>query len=158
MLYSRSLLAICFVYGSVYMSTQNSQFISPPHLSPLVTISLWICFCFINKFICINSFWILHISDIIWYLSFWTTFAILDGVLPSSSMGVCKLCSQGEKWSQIQSGLKPQGNMWLWACSGLIRGFHCPCPKRKNGTWLYLWSSSRNVYWGYVNKNKIWKK
>lgn len=30
-------------------------------------------------------------------------------MLPSSSMGVCKLCSQGEKGSQIQSGLKVTG-------------------------------------------------
>ena len=46
--------------------------------SLLVTIvcslSLWVCFCFVNKFICI-IFKILHVSDIIWHLSFsvWLT-------------------------------------------------------------------------------------
>ena len=40
-LYSRSLLVIYFKYGSVCMSIPNSQGIPPPHLSPLVTISLF---------------------------------------------------------------------------------------------------------------------
>ena len=38
LLYSRSLLVICFKYSSVYMSIPNFQSISPPTL-PLVTIS-----------------------------------------------------------------------------------------------------------------------
>ena len=40
-LYRRSLLVIYFKYSSVYMSVPNSQSILPPHLSPLVTISLF---------------------------------------------------------------------------------------------------------------------
>ena len=39
-LYSRSLIVIYFIYGSVYMSIPISQFIPPP-LSLLVTISLF---------------------------------------------------------------------------------------------------------------------
>ena len=40
-LYSTSLLVIYFMYSSVYMSIPISQFIPPPRLSPLVTISLF---------------------------------------------------------------------------------------------------------------------
>ena len=62
---------IFFLYSSVYMSVPNSLTIPPPDSSPLVTISslsLWVCFCFVNKFICISFFFkILHISDIIQY-------------------------------------------------------------------------------------------
>ena len=60
-LYSRSLLMI---YLSVCILLKpNSWFISPPPpFSPLVTIyliqvwfwSLWVCFCFVDKFICIR--------------------------------------------------------------------------------------------------------
>ena len=38
LLYSRSLLVICFKYGSMYMSIPNFQSISPPTLPP-VTLS-----------------------------------------------------------------------------------------------------------------------
>ena len=57
-LYSRSLLVICFIYSSVYMSTPISQFIPPPHLPP-VTVSLFcisVPLCFVDKFICAFSF------------------------------------------------------------------------------------------------------
>ena len=59
MLYSRSPLAIRYIYLRVYMIIPNS--------SPLVTISLfsnpWVCFCSTNKFICI-LFLLFHICDI----------------------------------------------------------------------------------------------
>ena len=42
MLYSRSLLVICFIYSSVYMSIPTSQFMSPS-ISP-ITISLFSTF------------------------------------------------------------------------------------------------------------------
>ena len=56
MLCSRSLLFVYFIYSNVYPLIPNSKFV--PHLlSPLVIISLfsclWVCFCFVNKFICI---------------------------------------------------------------------------------------------------------
>ena len=41
-LYSRSFLIIHFIYSSVYMLIPNSYFIPPPHVSPLVTISLFL--------------------------------------------------------------------------------------------------------------------
>ena len=60
MLYSRSLLVISFIYSRVNLLIPTSKFIPPHQLSPLVTIvyfqSLWVCFCFVNKFICINVF------------------------------------------------------------------------------------------------------
>ena len=44
--------------------------------------SVWVCFCFVNKFICIY-FLIPHISDIVWYLSF-------SGWLTSLSIIICE--------------------------------------------------------------------
>ena len=40
-LYSRSILVICFIYSSVYMSVLVFQFIPPPLTPPAVTISLF---------------------------------------------------------------------------------------------------------------------
>ena len=56
----RTLLLMHFRYSSVYMSIPNSLAI-PPLLNPssaspsnhVCPLSLWICFCFVNKFICI---------------------------------------------------------------------------------------------------------
>ena len=47
--------------------------------------NLWICFCFVNKFIYIIFFWfhiweISHMSDIIWYLSFSLSLWILEPI------------------------------------------------------------------------------
>ena len=68
-------LFVHFKYNSVYMSTPNSLIIPSPHSYPLVVTinsfsNLWVCFCFVNKFICIICFKILHIRDIIRYFSF----------------------------------------------------------------------------------------
>ena len=55
--------------------------------SPLVTISflnLWVCFCFVDNFIDI-FLKILHINDIIWYLSFSVWLASLSAVISRSS-------------------------------------------------------------------------
>ena len=58
-LYRRSLWCIYFIYSSVYMSIQNSLFITFP-LFPLVTVSLFSIsmshFCFVSKFTCPISF------------------------------------------------------------------------------------------------------
>ena len=54
-------------------------FIPPTSLSPLVAIRslyLWVCFCFMNKFIYV-IFWIPHTSDVIWYLSLLFDFLLL---------------------------------------------------------------------------------
>ena len=57
----------------MYKFIPNSSFISPL-LSTFVSISLFsmsvVCFWFLNKFICIFFFKILHISDFMWCLSF----------------------------------------------------------------------------------------
>ena len=58
------------------MSPQNSLCSLLPRPSPLGTVcSLWVCFCFVNKLVCIMSFQILHIRDIIQHFSFsvWLT-------------------------------------------------------------------------------------
>ena len=59
-LYSRSLLVICFKYSSVYMSISNSLTIPLCHPSPwepeIHSLNLWVSFCFVSKFICIISF------------------------------------------------------------------------------------------------------
>ena len=55
-LYSRSLLVICFIYGSGYLWIPNSQFIPHPLLSPLVTVSFFsmsMSLFLFYKFICI---------------------------------------------------------------------------------------------------------
>ena len=59
---SRFLLDIYFKYGSVDLSIPNSRTIPLPRPSPLVIISLWVCFCFVNKFICIFFFLIQNIT------------------------------------------------------------------------------------------------
>ena len=57
------------------MSVPNSKFIPFPNLSPLVALNLFTksvsLFLIVSKFVCIIFFLlILHICDIIWYLSF----------------------------------------------------------------------------------------
>ena len=52
---------IMYTYNSLCLLISNSQFIPPPW-QPQVC-SLWICFCFINNFICV-IFWIPYISYI----------------------------------------------------------------------------------------------
>ena len=58
--FSRSLLVIHFKYNSMYMSTPNSLTILSPRLFPwqpyVYSLSLRVCLCFENKFICILSF------------------------------------------------------------------------------------------------------
>ena len=60
-------------YTSQFVSDNPLPLICPPPSSPLVTASLglylWVCFCFAYMFIRI-VFSVLHISDIIQYLSF----------------------------------------------------------------------------------------
>ena len=54
--YSRSLLVIYFIYDCVYVTPKFLVY-SSPHIFPLVIVSfflgLWVCFSFVNKFICI---------------------------------------------------------------------------------------------------------
>ena len=62
-LYNRSFLAVCFKYGSVYMSfpTPNLSLLPPVHLhNQVCSLYRWVCFSFANKFICI-IFFIFHI-------------------------------------------------------------------------------------------------
>ena len=69
------MLVIHLKYSSVYMSLPNSLIIPSPYPSPLQScrfhsLNLWVCSCVVYRFICIISFQILHIKDIIWYFSF----------------------------------------------------------------------------------------
>ena len=69
---SRSLLAICFTYSGMCMSIPVSQFI-PPHYPPHppVPISfLHLCFYSVLQISSFVPLFVLHISDIIGYLSF----------------------------------------------------------------------------------------
>ena len=76
MLYRRSLLVIHFKYISVYMSIQATYQFHPffPHPlgnhKRLHSLSLWVSFCFVSKFISIISSQIPHIRDGIQYFSF----------------------------------------------------------------------------------------
>ena len=64
-----------FILYIIVASTNHKLPIHPsltlhPSGQPQIcSVCLWLCFCFTDKFICI-IFWIPHISDIIWYLSF----------------------------------------------------------------------------------------
>ena len=56
--YSRSFLVICFRYSSMYMSVPNSQSVPlrdrpPSNNHKFILLSLWVCSCFADKFICI---------------------------------------------------------------------------------------------------------
>ena len=81
-LYSRTLLLIHSIYNSLHLLIPKSQYSPLQPSFPLSTTSLfvlclWVCFCFIDKFICVVSFrW--HIllmtvltsvlqEDILWY-------------------------------------------------------------------------------------------
>ena len=71
-LYSRTLLFIHPIHISVHLLTPKSQSFPPPLPTPCNHKSiLYVCECFCcrDKFICV-IFQILHISDIIWYLTF----------------------------------------------------------------------------------------
>ena len=55
MLYNRTLLFIYFIYSSVYLLIPSSYLSLPPSQFgnyKFVFLCLWICFCFVNKFIC----------------------------------------------------------------------------------------------------------
>ena len=70
-IHCRYLLIIYFKYSSVYMSIPNPQSvlrILPPLKPQVCSLSLWISFWFVNRFIWV-IFQILHIKNIIWYLS-----------------------------------------------------------------------------------------
>ena len=59
MLYNRSLLIICFTYGSVYVLIPTSSFIHlpPPPTATPFPFGKFVCkvyFYFVNKFICIT--------------------------------------------------------------------------------------------------------
>ena len=72
-LYGRSLLGVHVKCSCLYMSIPNSLTIPCPILpagNHKLLLSLWVCFCFVSKFICITSFWIPHIRDVTWYFSF----------------------------------------------------------------------------------------
>ena len=62
---SKSLLIIHFKFNSMYVFIPNCPFHSSfPAWQPQVySLSLWVCFCFVNKFICIISFKIPHLRD-----------------------------------------------------------------------------------------------
>ena len=58
-------LVIHSLYNSLHLLTSDSQSTPPPPFFPLATtglFSLWVCFCFVDKFICI-IFQIPHVSD-----------------------------------------------------------------------------------------------
>ena len=69
----RTSLSIHSKCNSLHLLTLNSQSILLPHLPPwrpqLSYPCLWVCFCFVDRFIC-AIFYIPHISDIIQYLYF----------------------------------------------------------------------------------------
>ena len=65
---------------SVYTHQSQTPYLSLPPLLPswqpqVPSLSLWVWFCFVNKFTCIISFWSPHIRDVIGYFSFsvWLT-------------------------------------------------------------------------------------
>ena len=72
MLYSRSLFSIYFMYNSVYVNP-NLPVYPRPTSSPLATIifflHLWLCICFVNKFICtifLDSIYHTNLSFSVW--------------------------------------------------------------------------------------------
>ena len=68
-------------------SSQTPNYPLPPFFS-LATInfflSLWACFCFKSRFVCIVSFQIPHIRNVIWYSSFSVWFALLSMTISRS--------------------------------------------------------------------------
>ena len=78
------LLVIHFKYNSVYMTFPESLTIPSPWQPEVRFLSLWVSFCFVSKFVCIISFYIPHIKDVIWYLSFSVWFASLSRTLSGS--------------------------------------------------------------------------
>ena len=77
-LYRRTLLFSHPIYNSSNLLIPNSQFFLPHPLPlwqrPVCSLCLWICFCFVNMFICVIFYVDIH-DDIIWHLSFsfWLT-------------------------------------------------------------------------------------
>ena len=68
-LYSRTLLFFPSIFNSLYLPTPNSQSIPPSRQPQNSCLCLWVCFCFIDKFIWV-IFEIPHISGILQYSSF----------------------------------------------------------------------------------------
>ena len=70
MLYSRFSLVIYFIHGIVYMSISISQFLPAPPCH-ICFLYLWLHFCFVNKFIFLDStyriIWYISFSDLVWY-------------------------------------------------------------------------------------------
>ena len=80
--------SLCYTVGCHCLSILNvivciyqppvphpSHFFAPHPWHPQVcSLHPWVCFCFVGRFIC-AIFWIPHISDIVWYVSFsfWIT-------------------------------------------------------------------------------------
>ena len=87
------------MYIYIYISQQveyiytNVKLIYPSPAFPLlVTISLFMCLCFVYKFICIIFFSIPHIMENIWYLSFLVWLTTLSRII-SRSIHVACCCS-----------------------------------------------------------------
>ena len=73
--------SVCYIVGPCWLFIFNIALCTCLSQTPIYSflpsfpngnnfLSLWICFCFVNKFFCIISFLLLHISDVRWYFSF----------------------------------------------------------------------------------------
>ena len=111
-LYRRTLLFSHPIYNSSNLLIPNSQFFLPHPLPlwqrPVCSLCLWICFCFVNMFICV-IFWILCIDNIIWYFFLTPLSMIISGCICIAANGII--------WSSLWLSSIP---LYIWATSLFI--------------------------------------
>ena len=96
----RSVLLIRSVCNSLHLLSPTSWPIWAPWQPEVCSLCLWVCFCFVDKFICV-IFYVSHVSDIIWHLpvSVWLTslsviisrciYVAANGIFHFCFMAVC---------------------------------------------------------------------
>ena len=128
-------MVIHSVYNNLLLLIPNSQFISPPLTSPLLTTNLfsrsvlYVCFGFVDRLVC-DTDWIPYLSEII-YLSF-----SLPSVSVTVSMSVhvatkaeyipLYVYTSPSSFTQMLFLVALSSFQALWVLSGCIQGRVCP--------------------------------
>jgi len=131
----------------VHVNPKPLSYLSPPPFpsgNNVCSLSMWIFFCFVNKFICIIFFYIPNISDILWDLSLFDTFhlVVISRSIHVPANGIISFFLMAESYSIVCTTLSLKDSVISIELQLTHMVFLCELWKGAPFSWLVAFQNS----------------